>query len=130
MVLARQHAAWSVAAMKSPSALSTHSLVRGFIENFAFLHDLTHEEVTLLDPTLHQPQCAHQQIHWEKGTNTGADLGCFARRVPLKRQDYQQIYIGISSRPAIGIGAKQDDALWVELLDDTFSHLDDVVNLN
>ena len=71
--------------MKSPSALSTHSLVRGFIENFAFFHDLMHEEVTLLNPALHLLRCAYQQIHWERGTNTGADLGCLARRVPLKR---------------------------------------------
>src|SRR6266404_2584538 len=104
-----------VATAKSPSAFSTHSFVRGFIQYLAFGKYLLRETVAPFEPPGNEFRRPHNQIQRKIRWNTLADFEGLPAPLAVERHDDEQIHIGIRRRPAVGVRAKQHNLVRVKL---------------
>jgi hypothetical protein len=85
------------------------------MENPPLFHYFPQEAVALGQSPADLGRGAHQQIQRKSGAQTHLDVGRFAGRAPAKRQDHEEIDIGIFAGLAAGVGPEKDDSLGAKL---------------
>lgn len=99
-------------------AFSTDSAATGIIEHLPLFHYFEEEKAALFCAPLHHLGSPHAQVQRKRRRHAPPNLSGFSRGVPFKRQNYQQIDVGIGGRISIGVRTKQDNALRMKLVRD------------
>ena len=107
-------AVFALGGNRSPSALSIHSVVSGFIEGDPTLHNFSQKRVAPVQ-TLRQ---VLRRVNHQIKTKTVGDCPANYRRLlklrPLGIHDDQQIDVAFGAECSVGVGTEQYDFLGVE----------------
>ena len=76
-------------------AFLTHSYVIGFIKDAALCKDVPHEQVIHCQAVRNLLWRADNKIEGEFWAHLSANLACLISCLPLKRENYQQVDVGI-----------------------------------
>jgi len=83
------------AVAKSPSALSTHSLARGFIKDLTVRHDIRNEGVAQREAFLDLLGRSDNDVHREVRFDAPSHFGSLAARVPGKSHYHEHVGVRI-----------------------------------
>ncbi|HEY6231492.1 MAG TPA: hypothetical protein VIW64_09510 [Pyrinomonadaceae bacterium] len=88
-----------------------HSLVIGFIDDFAALKNVSHKTVTHREPPGYLLWGADDQIERDVCVDSTSDLYSLSIGSALERHYDEKIDIGIPRRFAVGVGTEEYDSL-------------------
>jgi hypothetical protein len=100
--------------------------VRGFKEHLPLFHYFKEEEVALLHAPLHNLGSPDKQVQCKRRRDALSDLNSFSVGFAFKRQNDEQIDIGIGRGLSVGVGTEEDDLVWTEFFRDPFDERRDL----
>src|SRR5262249_34482078 len=103
-----------LATFVSSSALLTHLPVWRLIQYLALLHDLAQEPIALLQTLLDLVGCSDMDVERERTLECQIDADRLINGITGWHDD-QQIDVALGVRLAIGVGAKQNDFVGMEV---------------
>src|SRR5260370_4400833 len=103
------------AVRKSPSGLSIHSSVVGFIRDPPTLEDLAHERVPHTQTLTHLGRCPHNQINADVWGDATDYTGSLLQRASLESHHDKQVKVGKSAGRSIRMRPKHHDPVGVNV---------------